>query len=126
MQIFIHYFLHFGLPLLISIIFFKKQWKKVYLIFISTMLIDLDHLFANPIFDANRCSINFHPLHTYYAFAVYIIFMFLRKPFNIIGIGLALHIITDLIDCLIMYSNCITCFEHAPALNLLQYLTDIM
>ncbi len=124
MQVFIHYFLHFGLPLLLAILFFKKKWKKAYLIFISTMLIDLDHLFANPIFDANRCSINFHPLHTYYAFAVYILLIFLRKPFNIIGIGLVLHIITDLIDCLIMYSNCTKCFEHAPSLNLLQYLSN--
>ena len=40
-------------------------------IFIGTMLVDVDHLLANPIFDANRCSINFHPLHTYYAIGVY-------------------------------------------------------
>ena len=103
MQIFIHYLLHFGAPLLIALIFFKKDWKKAYLIFIATMLVDLDHLFANPIFDPNRCSINFHPLHTYYAFLIYIIFIFLRTPLNIIGIGLTLHMITDLIDCLFMY-----------------------
>ena len=27
---------------------------------LTTMLIDLDHLLANPVFDPDRCSINFH------------------------------------------------------------------
>ena len=100
-QIFIHYSLHFVFPLLIAFVFFRKNWKKVYLIMLSTMIVDLDHLVANPIYQADRCSINFHPLHTYYAIAVYIIMIFLRKPFNIIGLGLLLHMLTDLIDCLI-------------------------
>ena len=100
-QIFIHYSLHFVSPLLIAFVFFRKDWKKVYLIMLSTMIVDLDHLVANPIYQADRCSINFHPLHTYYAIAVYIIMIFLRKPFNIIGLGLLLHMLTDLIDCLI-------------------------
>ena len=65
-----------------------------------TMIVDLDHLLANPIYQEDRCSINFHPLHTYYAIAVYIIIIFFRKPFNIIGIGLLLHMLTDFIDCL--------------------------
>lgn len=66
------------------------------------MLVDLDHLVANPIFQANRCSINFHPLHTYYAIMVYVILLFFRKPFNIIGIGLLFHMLTDFIDCMMM------------------------
>ena len=100
-QFFIHYSLHFVSPLLIAFVFFRKDWKKVYLIMLSTMMVDLDHLLANPIYQEDRCSINFHPLHTYYAIAVYIIMIFLRKPFNIIGIGLLLHMLTDFIDCLI-------------------------
>ena len=100
-QFFIHYSLHFIFPLLIAFIFFRKDWKKVYLIMLLTMIVDLDHLIANPIFQADRCSINFHPLHTYYAIAAYIILIFFRKPLNIIGIGLLLHMITDFIDCLL-------------------------
>ena len=100
-QFFIHYSLHFVFPLLIAFVFFRKDWKKVYLIMLSTMMVDLDHLLANPIYQADRCSINFHPLHTYYAIAVYITLIFLQKPFNILGTGLLLHMITDLIDCLI-------------------------
>ena len=65
-----------------------------------TMIVDLDHLLANPIHQADRCSINFNPLHTYYAIAAYIILIFFRKPLNIIGIGLLLHMLTDYIDCL--------------------------
>ena len=100
-QFFIHYSLHFVFPLLIAFVFFRKDWKKVYLIMLSTMMVDLDHLLANPIYQEDRCSINFHPLHTYYAIAVYIIMIFFRKPLNIIGIGLLLHMLTDFIDCLI-------------------------
>ncbi len=67
---------------------------------LSTMIVDLDHLLADPIYQADRCSINFHPLHSYYAIFIYTIMCFLRKPFNIIGIGLLLHMITDFCDCL--------------------------
>ena len=100
-QFFIHYSLHLIFPLLIAFVFFRKDWKKVYLIMLLTMIVDLDHLIANPIYQADRCSINFHPLHTYYAIAVYIILIFFRKPLNIIGIGLLLHMLTDFIDCLL-------------------------
>ena len=100
-QFFIHYSLHFIFPLLIAFVFFRKDWKKVYLMMLLTMVVDLDHLIANPIYQEDRCSINFHPLHTYYAIAVYIILIFFRKPLNIIGIGLLLHMLTDFIDCLL-------------------------
>jgi len=84
------------------------------------MLVDLDHLLSTPIFEANRCSINFHILHTYYAMLVYVLLLFFRKPFNIIGIGLLFHMLTDFIDCLTMYSRCQACFLDAPAIGLLK------
>lgn len=46
-----HYGIHFLVPLLIAVFFYKSKWKIVFIILISTMLIDLDHLLANPIFD---------------------------------------------------------------------------
>ena len=61
-QFVLHYGLHFLFPALIALVFFRNEGKKAYLIMIATMLVDLDHLLANPIFDPNRCSINFHPL----------------------------------------------------------------
>jgi hypothetical protein len=68
---------------------------------ISTILIDLDHLLATPIFQPNRCSINFHPLHTYYAMVVYVVMLFFKKT-RLIGIGLAIHILADAVDCALM------------------------
>lgn len=124
MQTFIHYFLHFGFPLLIAYGFFRKDWKKVYLILLATMLVDLDHLLADPIFMANRCSIEFHPLHTYYAMVAYTALLFFRKPFNIIGIGLLFHMLTDLIDCLIMFSSCRECLSDSPAIGLLEFISN--
>lgn len=126
MQSFIHYFLHFGFPFFIAFIFFRKEWKKAYLILIATMLVDLDHLVTNPIFHSNRCSINFHFLHTYYAMAVYFVLLFFRKPFNIIGIGLLFHMLTDFIDCLLMYSTCKECYVNAPAIELIRAVSKLI
>ena len=102
MRTFIHYFLHFGFTFFIAFLFFKKDWKKVYFILLATMLVDLDHLLATPIFKENRCSINYHFLHTYYAMIGYVFLLFFKKPFNIIATGLLLHMLTDFIDCLMM------------------------
>lgn len=99
---FVHYFLHFGFPVFIAWYFFRDDWKRTYLILLATMLVDLDHLLASPIFMASRCSINFHPLHTWPAMLVYSLMLFLPKPYRIIGIGLLFHMFTDFLDCLMM------------------------
>jgi len=95
-----HYGLHFIAPAIIAFLFFKKQWIKVYVIFILTMLVDLDHLLATPIFDPNRCSINFHPLHSYIAIGLYFVGLFFKKT-RIVAIGLLLHMLADWADCLL-------------------------
>lgn len=123
MQAFIHYFLHLGFPLIIAFVFFRKEWKRAYLILLATMLVDLDHLVASPIFEANRCSINFHFLHSYYAMGLYVVLLFFKKPFRIIGIGLLFHMLTDFIDCLFMYSACQECLNDAPAIDLLKFVS---
>ncbi|WP_179006041.1 DUF6122 family protein [Winogradskyella forsetii] len=96
-----HYGIHFGLPLVVALAFYKNYWLKAYGIMILGMLIDLDHLLANPIFDPNRCSINFHPLHSYYAIAVYVLLLIPKKT-RLIGLGLVIHIIADIADCGLM------------------------
>lgn len=101
LQAFIHYGIHFGLPLLVAYVFFKSQWQKAYLVLIATMLVDLDHLLATPLFDPERCSINFHPLHSYYAIAVYFCFLFFKKT-RLLGIGLLIHMLADATDCWMM------------------------
>ncbi|WP_425077046.1 DUF6122 family protein [Psychroserpens sp. S379A] len=101
LQSLIHYSIHFILPLLIALLYFKNQWKFATIVMLSTMLIDLDHLLATPIFDANRCSINFHPLHSYYAIGIYVLLACIKKT-RLLGIGLLIHILADTADCLMM------------------------
>ena len=100
MQFIVHYSLHLFLPLLVALIFFRENWKRAWLIMMATMLVDLDHLFAYPdVYVPERCSIGFHPLHSYYAIGVYAIAAFIPKV-RIIAIGLLLHMLTDFQDCL--------------------------
>ncbi|MHA7058006.1 DUF6122 family protein [Aquimarina sp. M1] len=97
----VHYGFHLAIPLVIAIIFFPKQWKKVYLIFLGAMFIDVDHLLASPISDPNRCSIGFHFLHSIYAIIGYSLLM-IPKPTRTVGIALLWHILTDQLDCWMM------------------------
>lgn len=94
----VHYGLHLVVPFFIAFLLFRKQWKTVYIIFLLSMLVDLDHLLANPIFDKNRCSINFHPLHSYIAIVIYFIGLFFKKT-RILCFALLFHMLTDFIDC---------------------------
>lgn len=98
----LHYFLHLGFPLIIALVFFRSSWRLAYGILLATMLVDIDHVFATPIYQADRCSIGFHPLHTGYAMVVYVGLLFGRTPFRLIGIGLLFHMLTDALDCLMM------------------------
>lgn len=100
LKFFIHYGFHFIVPIFIAYIFYNKQWKKVYFILIAGIIIDLDHILASPIFDPNRCSITFHPLHSYYAIGLYSILFFFKKT-RVLGLALLLHILADTIDCIL-------------------------
>ena len=123
-QTLIHYFFHFGMPLIVAYVFFRNDYKRVYLILLATMLVDLDHLLATPIFSPNRCSINFHPLHSYYAMAVYAAMLVLPKPYRVIGLGLLLHMLTDLNDCVMTYTQIPQALDDAPARELVIWLAD--
>ena len=94
----LHISLHLVVPLVVVGLFFKKEWKIAYFIMLSTMLVDLDHLLANPIYDPNRCSIGFHPLHQPWFIAFYFILSFYPKT-RFIGVGLVIHMVLDAIDC---------------------------
>ena len=101
LQTILHYGIHLLLPLAVALLFFKTQWKQAYLIMLCGLLIDIDHLLADPIFDPNRCSIGFHPLHTFWALGVYVVLSLLKKT-RLIGLGLIIHLIADQADCLMM------------------------
>jgi len=63
-----------------------------------TLLVDLDHLLATPIYDATRCSIGFHPLHTFIPIGIYLVACFIPK-IRLVGIGLITHMVLDAVDC---------------------------
>jgi hypothetical protein len=108
LQPLIHYFGHFIAPFLIAWTIWRgaddsRRWMKAALIMLATMLIDLDHLLATPIFDANRCSIGFHPLHTIWAAAFYgLLLLVPRWWVRAVAIGCLWHLVTDGGDCLMM------------------------
>jgi len=71
------------------------------LILASTMLVDLDHLLASPIYDPTRCSIGFHPLHGYIPIGFYGLLL-LHKYSRVVGLGLMIHMLLDITDCVVM------------------------
>ncbi len=93
-----HYGIHFLIPIAIALIFYKEQRGRAMLILLMGIVIDVDHLGADPVFDARRCSINFHLLHTYWAIAIYFGMLFFTKT-RLFGIALLIHILADTVDC---------------------------
>lgn len=98
-----HLFLHFLVPLLVAYLCFTKNWKVAYVIMMSTMLVDLDHLLATPIYSPTRCSIGFHPLHQPGLIILYLVLCFVPKT-RLVGLGLSIHMALDAIDCQFMSS----------------------
>ena len=97
-----HYGLHFVVPALFALFFRKGRRLKAYLIMLATMVIDLDHLLADSLFDPYRMSVGYHPLHSYYIIPVYAVLCILpyerlHWPWWLrpIGIGLMFHMFTD-------------------------------
>ena len=94
----IHLLLHFIVPGIAARWAFPAQWKKAWAIMLATMIVDFDHLLASPVFDPNRCSIGFHPMHSYPAIFLYMVLTIIPKT-RIIGVGLLIHMALDGVDC---------------------------
>ncbi len=106
----VHYSFHFAIPVIFARLFWKDHWPKAALIMVATMVIDIDHLLADPIFDPNRCSIGFHPLHTLWAGGVYCCLLAIPSwKWRAVGLGCLWHLATDYTDCwmagLLSYNN---------------------
>ncbi len=100
-RVIFHVILHFLVPFAVAKTFWKEKWVQPFLIMAITIAVDLDHFFAVPIFDPNRCSICTHPLHSWPAISVYI--ACLLSPFlRIASIGLLIHMALDGIDCFLI------------------------
>ena len=97
----IHILLHLLIPAIVARLAYPARWQYVWLLMVATMLVDLDHLLAVPLYDPDRCSIGFHPLHTLPAIVVYIVIFFIPK-LRIISVGLLIHMALDTLDCVWM------------------------
>lgn len=97
----IHLVLHVLVPLATARLLWPKAWKRALLWMLAGWVIDLDHLLADPVYEPGRCSIGFHPLHTWPAIALYGALAIPRRT-RWFGIGLLIHIALDWIDCLLM------------------------
>jgi len=95
----IHILLHFIIPAVVVGLFFRKEWKLAYFTMICTMLVDIDHILAVPMYDPGRCSIGFHPLHGFVPIALYAALCFVPK-LRYVGMGLVIHMALDSFDCL--------------------------
>ena len=98
MRILIHLILHILVPATVARLAFPSYWRRAWLIMMLTMAVDIDHLVAEPIFDPQRCSIGFHPLHTYPAMLGYALMLAIPR-LRLPAYGLIIHMILDGIDC---------------------------
>ncbi len=94
----IHLLLHILVPGGVAWLLFRSAWRRAWGVMLLTMLVDLDHLLADPIFDPDRCSVGFHPLHSVSAIIVYgALSVFPRT--RLVGIGLLIHMALDFTMC---------------------------
>jgi hypothetical protein len=94
----IHIILHFLVPFIVAKTVWKEQWLWPFIIMALTLVIDFDHFLAEPVFDPNRCSLGFHPLHSWPAIGIYLVSLFSPR-LRIIAIGLLIHLVLDGTDC---------------------------
>ncbi len=97
----LHLILHVLVPGAVARLAFADRWRRAWLIMLLTMVVDLDHLLATPIYDPDRCGIGFHPLHSSAAIGVYCILALIPAA-RVVGVGLLIHMLLDGIDCVFM------------------------
>jgi Family of unknown function (DUF6122) len=124
-QTLVHYGLHFVFPIVLALVFFPLVWQTAYLTMLATMLIDLDHLLARPIFDPLRCSVGYHPLHSFYAIPVYALLLLLPAT-QIVAVGLLFHLFTDMVDCLWNFSHCQECYANSRIRGLRNWVRKLL
>ena len=96
----VHYGAHLGVPFAWGWLFWRGdlRWRAA-LVMLATLLIDLDHLLADPIFDPTRCSVGFHPLHGAWAAGAYVALLAVPRWWTrATGLGCLSHLATDALD----------------------------
>jgi len=98
----LHLVLHAAVPAAIAYAFYRDRYWQAWLTMLAGILVDVDHLFADPVYDPGRCSIGFHPLHRYPVIGAYALLAAWPRM-RLLGIGLLVHMGLDGIDCAWMY-----------------------
>jgi len=101
MRVALHIALHVLVPGALAGLWWRRIWWRAFAILLAANLIDLDHLLATPVFDPNRCSVGFHPLHDWPALAIYVLLL-VPSATRILAVGLLAHLALDGIDCAFM------------------------
>jgi hypothetical protein len=99
LQAFLHLILHILVPAAAARFFWSERWKSPWLLMVLAMIIDADHLLADPVYDPYRCSLGFHPLHSWPAAAGYGLLLLVPAA-RIAATGLLIHLGVDGVDCL--------------------------
>ena len=87
---------HFILPYII----FRFRGDRIEFVLLEVANgIDLDHLFAEVVFDPMRCSLTTHLLHSWEAAVFYLILCFVARV-RALGYGALLHLLVDAPNCL--------------------------
>jgi len=94
----VHLILHVLVPYLAARLVFPDRWKRAWIVMVAAMIIDVDHLLADPLYDPDRCGIGIHPLHTQWAVLIYSVLAVIPVT-RIFGFGLLIHIALDALDC---------------------------
>ncbi|MGD8369705.1 MAG: DUF6122 family protein [Desulfobacterales bacterium] len=94
----LHLVAHLALPAAAAALLFRDRWKRAWLVMVLAMVIDADHLLADPVYDPNRCSLGFHPLHTLPAAVCYGVLL-AWPAVRVFAAGLLIHLGVDATDC---------------------------
>ena len=106
-----HLVLHGLVPLVVALVGYRSRWATACAVMLATMIVDVDHLLAEPVYDPERCSIGFHPLHTAPALVVYALLTLTPLAIrarprpravwaaHLVGVGLVIHMVLDGLDC---------------------------
>jgi hypothetical protein len=100
----LHIALHILAPLAVAVIFYRRNWRRAWMIMLAGWLIDVDHLLADPVYDPGRCSVSTHILHRWPAQILYLLLAVLPRT-RLVGLGLVIHVLLDALDCLAIASS---------------------
>ncbi len=98
LRVVVHAILHVAVPGVVARLAWREVWLRAWLVMALTNVVDLDHFLADPLFDPNRCSIGFHPLHSWPAQGLWVA-LALYPPTRLVGVGALIHMVLDAIDC---------------------------